>query len=29
MPREVILNRANDYLKIAVLWIKVGRKYLQ
>ena len=29
MPREVTLNRASDYLKIAVLWIKVVNKYLQ
>ena len=29
MPREVTLNRATDYLKIAVLWIKVVKKYLQ
>ena len=29
MPREVTLNRASDYLKIAVLWIKVVKKYLQ
>ena len=29
MPREVTLNWASDYLKIAVLWIKVVKKYLQ
>ena len=29
MPREITLNRASDYLKIAVLWIKVIKKYLQ
>ena len=29
MPREVTLNRESDYLKIAVLWIKVVKKYLQ
>ena len=29
MPREVTLNRASNYLKIAVPWIKVVKKYLQ
>ena len=29
MLREVTLNRASDYLKIVVLWIKVVKKYLQ
>ena len=29
MPREVTLNRASDYLKLAVLWIKVAKKYLE
>ena len=29
IPGEVTLNRASDYLKIAVLWINVVKKYLQ
>ena len=29
MPREVTLNRASDYLKKAVIWIKVVKKCLQ
>ena len=29
MLREVTLNRASDYLEIAVPWIKVVKKYLQ
>ena len=29
MPREVTLNRVHDYVKIAILWIKVVKKYLQ
>ena len=29
MPREVTLNRASDYLKIAALWTKIVTKYLQ
>ena len=29
MPREVTLNRVRDYVKIATLWIKVVKKYLQ
>ena len=28
-PRKDTLNRASDYLKRAVLWIKIVKKYLQ
>ena len=29
MPREVTLNRASDFLKIAILLIRIVKKYMQ